>query len=188
MCFYPWHHFLLVFSADGDSIASPGRMFCCFSALLFLNDIWHLTSGFSVCCINGSEPDSICCFHQTICQPLKLGHAVLLICDVTVLGRIWEIKYSKYSWWRTFLVKYQKRPKLVVAVTAEMKRYLILRVRPQAWFSSPTRWEHGHWRWQAAAVISRVTECLALTRMQKMISRPAIFPAIIIDFRDRGKH
>lgn len=131
-----------MFPADWASITSPGKMFCCFSALLFLNDIWHLTSESYVCCINGSEPDSICCFHQTICQPLKLGHTVWLICDVTALGRIWEIKYSKYSWWRIFFVKSPKLPKLVVAVTAEMKWYLILKVCPQAWFSFPKILEH----------------------------------------------
>lgn len=86
MFFYLWYYFLLVFSADWNRIIYPGKMFCCFSALLLLNNIWHSASGFYVCYINGSEPDPICCFHQTICQPLKLGHTVLLICDVIALG------------------------------------------------------------------------------------------------------
>lgn len=92
MCFCPCSHFLLVFSADGSGSPSQVKSSVAFSAPLFLNDIWHLTSVSYVCCINGSEPDPICCFHQTICQPLKLGHEVLLICDIIEPGRILEIK------------------------------------------------------------------------------------------------
>lgn len=84
-----------------EVLPGPGKMFCCFTVFPTPNDIWHWTSGFYACCTNGSKPDLICCFHQTICQPLKSGFAVLLICDVIVPGRILETKYSKYDWWRT---------------------------------------------------------------------------------------
>lgn len=143
ICFYLWFS-LLVFSPDWGSFTYPGKMFRYFSALSFLNDIWHLTSGFYVCYINGSEPESICYFHQTICQPLKLGHTVLFTCDVIALSRVLEIKYPKYSWGRTFLSNTKGKQKLVVALAAEMKWYLILKVSPKAWFSS-TQWlEYQH--------------------------------------------
>lgn len=174
MCLCPWYHFLLVFSADWLSITYPGKMFCPFSVLLFLNDIWHLTSGIYVCCINGSEPDLICCFHQTICHPLKLGHAVLLICDVNALGRNLEVKYSIHD--EEHLCQILKTTKIscgtdcrneVIPNSEDQSKSLVVISREAG---APTQY------WHTSEVTPQVTEYRALSRMQKTLSRPGVFP------------